>query len=107
MKKILIDDVIKVAGKIQSDQARVSFRNLDYQAMNAGLKISRQAMSQPEDISLTPYSKNALEQLDKKEYLYITDPTSNMEKYYERETFRLLKKYCGDEVLVYNQELDP
>lgn len=107
MSKILLREVIAKAGKIQSEQAKVSFKNLDHQAMDVGLKISKQALNMPEDVSLTPYSKNALEKLDGKEYLYVDDPVSNMEKYYERETLKLLEKYCGPEVTKYDHRLDP
>lgn len=93
--------------KIRQEQSKISFVDLDTQAMQDGLKISRQALSQPEDVSLTPYSKNALLKLDNIGYLKVDDPTTKMEKYYELETLKLLKKYCGRKRLEYDMQSDP
>lgn len=86
---------------------KLSFTGLDQTAMKEGIKISRQTLTQPEDISLTPYAKNALEKLDKKEYLKVRDGVSKMEKYFETETLKLLNKYCPNRSTDYDMEGDP
>lgn len=108
MKKLSLNAILALTKKLETDQKRVNFEGLDREALREGVRVSAQSLKQPEDISLTPYSKNALSMLDKKDYLYVTDPQTKMESYYEAETLKLLKKYCptGQDGK-YNTDLSP
>jgi len=56
-------------------------------------------------VALTPYSKNAWQDLDHKtdeDQLAAGDPVTEMEMYFERETEKLLEKYCGPELKDYD-----
>lgn len=87
---------------IQKEQLKVNFNNLDSSALKLGVKISRQALFQPEDIALTPYMMNALHELDHIDDLKVGDPTTKMEMYLEKETEKLLLKYCGPQTTDYD-----
>lgn len=107
MTKLRLEAILALILKIRNEQAKLNFDSLDQTAMKEGVKVSRQTLTQPEDISLTPYAKNALQSLDKKEYLKVTDGVSKMEKYFEKETLRLLKKYCPNGKTDYDLQGDP
>lgn len=76
LKKPLIEQTIKA---IQKEQSKVTFSNLDSAAMKTGVKVSHQALHQPEDLALTPYMANALKVFDNIDDLTVYDKTSKME----------------------------
>lgn len=100
--------LLTLVRKIAREQENLVPFRVDGHVLKEGLDISKRAMSMAEDISLTPYSKNALLKLDGKEYLHVGDETTKMEIYYERETLKLLKKYCPTEFKSsYDDKLPP
>lgn len=107
MTKLRLEEILVLMNKIETQQKKVKFSDLDQKALNEGVFVSRQTLTQPEDISLTPYSKNALKALDNKDYLRVKDGLTNMERYYERETLKLLKKYCPNANTDYDMTADP
>lgn len=105
--KLDIRKLSNLITKIKDTQSSIKFDNLDKKALQVGLQISEQALHQPEDIALTPYMANALEILDKIENLKVGDPPTKMERYLETETEKLLNKYCGKEIVHYDDSCDP
>lgn len=95
--------------ELRKQQRNLKLVKPDGMVLQNGLHVSKQALSMPEVVALTPYGKNMYEQLDNKKgkRLLAGDKVTKAEAYIEAQTRQLLNKYCGKERYEYDRTGSP
>lgn len=93
--------------RIRKDQRELKLIIPKREELKKGLTVSKLALSSPESIALTPYTKNMLNRLDRKDKLEVGDPETRMEAYIETETRKILERFVGKRMVKYDTKSDP
>lgn len=94
--------------KLEQQQRQLKDLRMSPSTIKLGLTVSKQALSNMEDLALTPYTRNMMLKSDPKVTdLKPGDAETNMEKLISKKTLEILNKYCGKRRIDYNKSKDP
>lgn len=105
----MLDDIIENMKLIRSVQQKSNPVKPSPVEEKVAIRVSKQALNQPEVIALTPYGRNMNMYFGLPEgyRLQPGEAATKAEKWLTQQTEKMLQKYCGDEKLNYSTDLDP